>query len=1100
MVSSLEELIEDRKELIETHKKNNFTAGIHALLTDLYPDSAHFIYELLQNAEDMFATVAKFELQNDGVSFQHNGTKRVFNLADIEAITSIGDNQGKKNDPTTIGKFGVGFKAVFAYTSTPEIHSGEYHFRIKEYFLPEIDGVPLVGTQDNDGTQWTKFWFPFNHQKKTAEKAYQETLSGLQLLNDSSILFLNHLQRIEYVLPDQSNGFVERVDEGGPHHITINYHKPWQETIKHSTWLRFVEPIDMIDDQGNDKQMTISIAFALKKEENQKETIVPIEDGGRTFIYFPAEKEYSGLRFHINALFASTVARDSVRDCDENNVLIQKIADLLKKSIGEIKELRLLSNSFFECLPNNNDNLKPFYQVVLEATRQAFAENEYLPAKEGGFVSSKDAVIGPKEISDVWKNQALSIVFYKNKRWISNAPQRNSRLYHFFNSLNIEELSYEQFAKAFTEANKDLLEKYIQEQDIVHLKQLFALLEEVLIQLKSGKRLFISNCIWGYEFLNFIKDLRIIPAMNKQFGKANRMYILPGNTSLIPASDILFVDPSFIENDIEIQCFLEDQLSIKEYGEKDVILNQLKQYSETTIQPDEVYFKNLLAFAKYQSSHDDINFEEYDIFITEYSEAIEYFRHWVDYDRREEERAKTDWFYQYRPVTDATSIGDSLYITKAKYTITGEKYGFSIGEKLVSIYRKYLLWDGYTDHYSNDEFQDFIRFAVKCGAINFLTIMKISAHEHPDKTLCQQPGNETSKCIDINYSIFELESMLAINSLEINLVIWNTLKSAGQNAARYAKAQYRTNAQHDVIERDSSLIYYLRKYAWIPNRDGILHTPGSLTISEIHPDFVYDPNNALFQALQFGCDADAKKKELEKLSIAAESLGKHVVDENEYKEFHEYQEKKKKTKVNKELFSPNELFEKQNRKQTYDNTDEDDFSSDGVVGNKIRRERSIISSFQDLENRPSPERRIFSQISDSNAGEKQMLYAWYNGKCQMCETQIRKYDGHYHFIARNIIHTKDLPDNIRNTSDICWNSLCLCPNCAARYEYCSKSLSGLFDQILQIEVIERDRERIVLTIELDGSKQEIHYVPKHFLALQTVVKLIHNKSNDSDLQ
>ena len=138
MAESIQELVKNRKDLVAVHRKNDFTDGIHALLTDLYPDTAHFIYELLQNAEDMNATTVRFELDHNGIYFEHNGSKRTFNLDDIDAITNIGHNRQKKDDPTTIGKFGVGFKAVFAYTSTPEIQSGEYHFQIKDYFVPDF--------------------------------------------------------------------------------------------------------------------------------------------------------------------------------------------------------------------------------------------------------------------------------------------------------------------------------------------------------------------------------------------------------------------------------------------------------------------------------------------------------------------------------------------------------------------------------------------------------------------------------------------------------------------------------------------------------------------------------------------------------------------------------------------------------------------------------------------------------------------------------------------------------------------------------------------------------------------------------------------------
>ena len=42
--------------------------GIRRIVEDLYPDTAHFIYELLQNAEDTGASEAAFVLTADGWS------------------------------------------------------------------------------------------------------------------------------------------------------------------------------------------------------------------------------------------------------------------------------------------------------------------------------------------------------------------------------------------------------------------------------------------------------------------------------------------------------------------------------------------------------------------------------------------------------------------------------------------------------------------------------------------------------------------------------------------------------------------------------------------------------------------------------------------------------------------------------------------------------------------------------------------------------------------------------------------------------------------------------------------------------------------------
>ena len=47
-----QELKQNRSDWVDINRKNNFEQGIINLLTELYPDNAHFVYELLQNAED----------------------------------------------------------------------------------------------------------------------------------------------------------------------------------------------------------------------------------------------------------------------------------------------------------------------------------------------------------------------------------------------------------------------------------------------------------------------------------------------------------------------------------------------------------------------------------------------------------------------------------------------------------------------------------------------------------------------------------------------------------------------------------------------------------------------------------------------------------------------------------------------------------------------------------------------------------------------------------------------------------------------------------------------------------------------------------------
>jgi hypothetical protein len=94
--------------------------AVLALLGQLYSDRAQFLYELIQNAEDAGATWLDFALSADRLEVRHNG--RPFTESDVQAICAVGSST-KPGDLTAIGRFGIGFKAVYAYTSTPEIHS-----------------------------------------------------------------------------------------------------------------------------------------------------------------------------------------------------------------------------------------------------------------------------------------------------------------------------------------------------------------------------------------------------------------------------------------------------------------------------------------------------------------------------------------------------------------------------------------------------------------------------------------------------------------------------------------------------------------------------------------------------------------------------------------------------------------------------------------------------------------------------------------------------------------------------------------------------------------------------------------------------------------
>ena len=133
-MSVLENIAAQRQKLLDGIDANEGDINLR-IFEDFYPDEAHFIYELLQNAEDAGATEVAFELTAHACFFEHNGSRH-FNERDIRGITGI-FNSSKKDSPDKIGKFGVGFKSVFVYTDTPVIYSKDYSFKILKLVLPQ---------------------------------------------------------------------------------------------------------------------------------------------------------------------------------------------------------------------------------------------------------------------------------------------------------------------------------------------------------------------------------------------------------------------------------------------------------------------------------------------------------------------------------------------------------------------------------------------------------------------------------------------------------------------------------------------------------------------------------------------------------------------------------------------------------------------------------------------------------------------------------------------------------------------------------------------------------------------------------------------------
>lgn len=1060
MEQELKALIERRKALQRSFADNNMTDGIHSLLSDLYPDSAHYVYELLQNAEDMNATLVKFKLKDvfamrkgeknfshiTSLIFTHNGTKRSFNLADIDAITNIGNNSQKKTDETSIGQFGVGFKAVFGYTKSPRIHSGNYHFQILDYFYPDFDSreIGTMPTVDESGKPLTVFEIPFNADGKDPVQAFKETKKILEELDGNAILFLKNIRRIEYELPNNGGtGYVEREELGNI--IRINCKRAGRDEVRTETWFRVQKPIQFFNKFGTKKTSNIAVAFALSKKDNSNSyQIEPVVGGGKTFIYFPAEKEKSGLLFNINAPFASTVARDSVRDCNENRNLIEQIASLIHTSMELIKDNGWMNSHFFEVIPSSRDyHLGRMYHPIRDVFLKELRNYPFIPLKSSAtdFVKANDALRGRTSYQDIISNEMLSAVLGEHRKWIINAME-NSRVAQLFSDLMIKEFSSSEFASLLNYKNGPAFERYIIDMPDKWFERFYSVCKDNLFSLQKDK-----------DYISNLKRLKIFKSADGKMYNAYEIYMAAVD-AVGQCSNVPVLSKVFMEQKNCVSLF--EELGIRKYGPRVEIDSLIEKYSKD-FEVDDTYFADILKMAKYAKEYNDIDFSEKAIF----------------YD-------------------------DDYNLAKASDLVLSTPYiDETISDVLAEIYNMPKLNDDYSISYQNSEDKElFFGFITKCKIVRELKIEKSDVHKNPYFTQkLSQPGKRevADSMINIDYEIPGMKASLQKRkSIQLSKVIWDTLVKYGASEYKdynYHIAVYAPNASADRKESLSSLMVSLRQTFWIPDAKGEFHKPidPNFDTTMLHPLFKYDKNNNLLKYLGIR-DIGSITDELIERVLSAK--GQRTVSEEDYQMLCRIKDAEKRRKEKEMSGSIDDLLSNMSPEGVqYD--DEDEFGDGhGAVRNASKRATNIEKTFRAdaVPSNISRLIRLMSSVSSSNKEEKRRLEIYYKGHCQMCNTKIRAYNGDSVFIAQNILPSNMLPDGVSNTEHLAWNSLCLCPNCAAKYLRCAKNITSLKSQIENTDL--EDDDDVYLRIELDGNEQLIKFVQKHFIDLKTVLPIV----------
>lgn len=390
------------------------------LLVDLYPDRTHFVFELLQNAEDALRRLngngssgrVGFVLAADSVRFSHYGDP--FTTEDVRGVCAIA-RRAKESDLTAIGRFGIGFKSVYAITDHPEVHSGDEHFTVTDYVQPvAVPPIPLAEGE-------TVITLPLKEGVGMDAVASQFESLGHQ----RTLLFLRAIDEIAWLAGGRSGSHrrEEAPEADGVRRVKLLSEVDGEHQGE-EVWLVFSREVRHEESSAG----YVELAFRMTADDQGEETIDIIRDS-RLAAFFPTEMP-TGLGMLVQGPYRTTPARDNIpRDDDWNRYLVEETACLLVEVVRYLRDRGLLTARTFEALPLDRTQFSEgFFAPLFNDLHNAIWAEPLLPRHRGGYVAASRASLtdDPRLRSLVSRKQLADLLGEDEAvAWLAGDVSRN---------------------------------------------------------------------------------------------------------------------------------------------------------------------------------------------------------------------------------------------------------------------------------------------------------------------------------------------------------------------------------------------------------------------------------------------------------------------------------------------------------------------------------------------------------------------------------------------------------------------------------------------------------------------------------------------------
>lgn len=613
-------------EVLQRQDKDGMLRRALERIIQLYTDKSHFVYELLQNAEDAGASKIKFLQYPDRLVVLHDG--HPFSMENLQGLCDIGKSD-KINDLNQIGEFGVGFKSVFgicekvqlfSHPTKEDVAKGYSQFAVEILdFTHPVD----IDDQEVDAGYTTKFIFPYCvgftfSGFETVDKLNDVLSKRLQNLGITTLLFMKNLQSIDYQIElpklKRSGSYLLDKTVISDHCSLISAigetdsKKDKEEVVSYLVFSRAVK--------GIQAGRTIDIAFTLNVGEDGKYDFKPSKYPYIS-VYFPTETE-SKLKFIVQGPYRTTPNRSSVPADDKDNIeQAKQTAALLRDSVIELRDAGKLDFSLLNILPIDEEVFYSahLFEGMFEATTDMMQEENLLLCKDGSYASSERVKIARgSDFAELFTDELLTELiddgtdYHWLPAFLTETNKTYKTLYDFLtDTLDIEVIRPENLRNYFNENRTFLTHR--DDEWLIKLYNMYASVAAAFSKQRGGSNMLTAQ---------FVKTStgRFVAPYRKSDGSTNDysfMWRGYENASYLPnvflpskniddTDDIAFVDDYIFEH---CKHFFTEILALQKPNEYEFFIRDFKcRYESGANISDDQHITDIKKLMKYRQNPD----------------------------------------------------------------------------------------------------------------------------------------------------------------------------------------------------------------------------------------------------------------------------------------------------------------------------------------------------------------------------------------------------------------------------------------------------------------------------------------------------------------